>query len=553
MDEEAQVKILKNKKRGSAIAYALVIISMISIILASVVQFVASQAKGAYQVQSKEQAFQIAEAGVNFYRWYLAHQTDGRTALQVRDFWQSTSPYPYGLEPNGDGGFNDYDREYVDGQGGVIGKYSISVEPPDVGSTIVNVTVTGWTYKHEYTKRSIKVRFRRPSWSENSVLANDFMRFGEGTMVNGKIHSNLGIRFDGVATNVVSSSLNAAVDPDHGGNAEFGVHTHRNIAPITGFDDSQRPLEAPPNAVTQRADIFNAGRKFPAPQIDFSSVVSDISYMRTQAAKKFDNSGQGRRIILKTDGTFDVCKVEAFDSGTNGITKYAGVIAGATGVYAVTNGSVCSGATVCCNNGTVACNWISDSKHAKGKCVSMANYPIPDKGIIFVANNLWLEGIINNKNVTLVAAELSDEPGYTSGNKNVFLGMDNLLYTILSGDTPDIIGVIAQKNVEIIKDSLNVLTIDAALLAKEGRVGRVNYGSSNKSTITVNGSIATNIRYGFAYTGTAYDCGSGVKVGDGYCFRKLNFDNNLLYHPPPYFPTGTQYAIDLWEEVPPKN
>jgi hypothetical protein len=29
----------------------------------------------------------------------------------------------------------------------------------------------------------------------------------------------------------------------------------------------------------------------------------------------------------------------------------------------------------------------------------------------------------------------------------------------------------------------------------------------------------------------------------------LNFDNNLLYYPPPYFPTGTEYSIDLWDEL----
>ncbi len=539
-----KITIANEKKKGSAIAYALVIIAMVSIILASVVQFVANQAKVAYQTQSREEAFQIAEAGVNFYRWYLAHQTDGKTAMQVRAFWQGTSPDPLGLRSN-----SPYEREYVDEQGGALGRYSIVVSPPDPSSTIVNVVVTGWTYKYPGTKRSIKVRFRRPSWSENSVLANDFMRFGEGTTVNGKIHSNSGIRFDGVATNVVSSSLSTFDDPDHSGGSEFGVHTHVNVPPATGVNDNQRPLEALPNAVSQRIDVFKGGRQFPTPQIDFASVVSDISFMRSQATVKFDNSGAGRRIILKTDGTMDVCKIDSFDNSTNAISKYSGLVAGATGAYAGTNGTSCSGAnatTVCCNNTTIPCNWIANGTHAKGKCLSMTNYTIPNNGVVFVANNLWLEGTISNKRVSLVAAELSDEPGYTGGGKSVFLGMDNLLYTNFNGN--DIIGVIAQKDVEIIRNSLTNLTIDGALLAKEGRVGRVAY-TSNKSTITVNGSIATNVRYGFAYVGNDYNCGGGVFVGDGYCFRNLNFDNNLLYFPPPYFPTGTQYSIDLWEEL----
>ncbi len=537
-------KLIINNKKGSAIAYALVIIAMISILLSSMIQFIANNSKSSFQVQSKEEAFQIAEAGVNFYRWYLAHETDGRTAMQVRDFWQNTSPYPYGVN-------HQFDREYVDAQGGAIGKYSINVSNPDPSSTIVDVIVEGSTYKYPTVKRTIKVRFRRPSWSEDSVLANDFMRFGEGTVVNGKIHSNSGIRFDGIATNIVSSSLSTIDDPDHTGGIEFGVHTHVNVPPATGVNDNQRPLEAPPNAVAQRIDVFRAGRVFPAPQIDFASVVSDISYMRSQASQKFDNSGAGRRIILKADGTFDVCKVNSYSSTTNAITDYAGITVGASGAYAATNGSVCSSpTTVCCNNGTIACNWIANGTHSKGKCLSMDNYPIPNKGIIFVANNIWLEGTVSGRRVSLVAAELSDEPvgggvANTGGNKSVFLGMNNLLYSTFDGS--DIIGVIAQKDVEVIKDSQSNLTIDGALLAKEGRVGRNSYGS-NKSTITINGSIATNNRYGFAYVGNTYNCGGGVTVGDGYCFRNLNFDNNLLYYPPPYFPTGTQYSIDKWEE-----
>jgi hypothetical protein len=50
--------------------------------------------------------------------------------------------------------------------------------------------------------------------------------------------------------------------------------------------------------------------------------------------------------------------------------------------------------------------------------------------------------------------------------------------------------------------------------------------------------MATNLRYGLAYSD-----------GTGYTNRILIFDNNLLYWPPPYFPTGTEYSIDLWEEL----
>jgi hypothetical protein len=90
-------------------------------------------------------------------------------------------------------------------------------------------------------------------------------------------------------------------------------------------------------------------------------------------------------------------------------------------------------------------------------------------------------------------------------------------------------------------------------LAQTGRVGREFYtGGScgcgshscedHKNTITVYGAIASNQRYGFAWI-------DGCPRDTGYLNRNIYFDNNLLYYPPPYFPTGSQYLLDLWEEL----
>lgn len=526
----------KNKhttKKGSALAMALVMIVVVSIILTSLLGYITSQVHYSKDRVEREKAFQVAEAGVYYYRWYLAHEISGKTAEQIKDFWETVGPgCPTGV-------CSTYEADLKDPEGSVIGKYSLEITKPQLGSTIVVAKSTGWTYKNPYIKRVVQVRFRRPSWSENMVLANDDIRFGSGTTVNGKIHSNKGIRFDGVATNVVSSSLASYNDPDHSGANEFGVHTHSGAG-----------SESPPNPVLSRPAIFQAGRQFPVAEMSFSGVISDISYMRTRAiasGTKFDNSGAGRRIILKADGTFDMCKVNSYsvnnsggsyDSDTNGITNYNGVVWGATGSYSSTNGNSCTTSS-CCYQGNCPHMYANQNR---GHCSSMTpDIAIPNNGVIFVANNVWLEGTINNKRVSVVAAELSDEPTpsgvtNTGGNKNVYIGMGNLLYT--NADGSDILGVIAQKDVETIRNSLTNLTIDAALLAKDGRVGRNYYDGITRSSITLNGALATNLRYGFAYTD-----------GTGYQIRNLNFDNNLLYYPPPYFPTGTEYFIDQWDEL----
>ncbi len=475
--------------KGSILIYGLVIMFMVSVVMTSIISFIAGQTKYSLQIHAREQAFQIAESGIHFYRWYLAHQVEGRTAQQVADFWSTGSPY---------GVSDPYVATYRDPSGDLVGEYSLDVTPPDPGSTIITVRATGFTYKYPGLVRIIEVRFRRPSWSESAVLANDVMRFGAGTEVYGKIHSNNGIRFDGVAHNLVTSSLSTYDDPDHNGGNEFGVHTH---------DAPTDPL--PPAAVPSRADVFEAGRSFPEAAVDFNGVLGDLSVMKAaaQASSSYflpaGTSAAGRQIILKTNGTYDVCKVRTVNTGYS-ITQYAR------------------------NAGAGSCGACS------GQCAP-TNYPIPDDGVIFVEGNTWVSGTINDRRVTVVAGNLLG-----GAAPSVYI-LNDIRYT--NTDGRDILGIIGQNHIEIGYASENDLRIDAALLAQQGRVGREHYSSpknlnpDTKTTITVNGAIATNQRYGFAWTD-----------GTGYQNRNLYYDNNLLYYPPPYFPTGTQYEMDLWQE-----
>jgi len=456
--------------------YGLVITAVVQIILVSIMSFITSNIRYSLQIKAREQAFQIAEAAIGDYRWYLAHNVEGKTTSQIQAFWDGGTARGVGTP---------YEADYSDPVDGVVGRYRVEVIPPEAGSTIAIVKATGWTYKYPTRQRIIQVRLRRPSWSEHTVMANDFMRFGSGTEVYGRIHSNAGIRFDGVAHNTVTSSVATYNDPDHGGGNEFGVHTH---VPPTD------PL--PPTAVPSRSDVFEAGRTFPASTVDFNGVLGDLNYMKSEANSGngvyFSGAGvnnRGTHIELRTDGTFRARQVRNYNAAYS-ITAYNG---------------------------------------------SWNTYTIPDDGVIFVEDNVWLYGTINDRKVTVVAADLGGGPA-----PSVYI-LNDIRYT--NTDGRDVIGVIGQNNIEIAWASESDLRIDAALLAQQGRVGREHYTSKgyspdNKSVITVNGAIATNLRYGFAWTD-----------GTGYQNRDLYYDNNLLYYPPPYFPTGTEYEMDLWEEL----
>ncbi len=508
---------MKNKKyknnRGSSLVFIVVIATIGATILTGLSIFIASQNKNSHRVSHEEQSFQIAEAGIYWYRWYLAHTVEGKTVQQKREFWESGNPY--GVD-------EPYEAEVSDPEGGVLGKYKLEVTAPGVDSTIVIVKSTGWTYDAPNVKRTIQVRFRQPAWCEFAVVADDFMRFGEGTEVYGMVHSNKGIRFDGYAHNVISSHVPDFDDPDHGGDPEFGVHTH--VSPVD-------PL--PPNPVPDRPDVFGAGREFPDPEKNFNALIANFSLMKEQA-----NTADGL-YLGETTTTVEQCRwvLRLVGWRLRWVWECEDVQVPVEGYHLVLKTNPAHSVDV-----SMVLDYNTSSYEIEEE-TEPVNYPLPENDIIFVENFTWVEGNIDGDHLTIAAADLSPDPVY----KDIYLTNDILYADKVGGDEdgPDVLGLIAQNNVSVGLYSEDDLEIDAALLAQKGRVGRNHYlwptwpvDYVHRDTITVYGSIVTKLRYGFAWTD-----------GTGYNIRNLHFDNNLIYFPPPFFPTGDKYQIDLWEEL----
>lgn len=443
----------------------------------------------------REQALQIAEAGIDYYRWHLAH-----ASTDYQDGTGQPGPYVHTF----------YDKDGIE-----IGAFTLEITPPLPGFTLVRIKSTGTVLSDPTVSRSIVVQLAIPSFAKYAIAANDNMRFGPGTEVFGPIHSNGGIRFDGLAHNIITSAKDRYDDPDHTGNMEFGVHTHVNPPPASGTNDTFRAAEAPPSGVASRADVFMIGRSFPVPAIDFVGLTTDLAQIKSDAqasGKYLSSSGaSGYRILFKVNDTFDVYRVNNLMSPPSGCSAVSGQTGWGTWTIRTTG---------------------------SGNQTFIGNYPITTNGLIFVEDNVWVEGQINTARVTLAAGRFPDNastrPSITVNN--------NLLYTNYDGQ--DVLALIAQGNINAGLGSLNDLRIDAALIAQNGRVGRYYYESDcgtgyDRNSITLYGMIGTNIRYGFAYTD-----------GTGYNTRNIIYDANLLYGPPPSFPlTSDQYQIVSWDEV----
>ncbi len=484
-----------NKNSRGVVLLNVLIFSMLAI---SLVTFFMSWASTSIRLAKstlyKEQAFQIAEAGIDYYRWHLAHNSN-----DFKDGTLINGPYTHV--------FNDKD-------GNPIGSFILTITPPIVGSTIVTIKSEGRVDSYPSIKRTIETRLAIPSFAKFAIVANDFMRFGEGTEVFGPIHSNGGVRFDGLAHNLVTSAVTSFDDPDHTGGSEFGVHTHVNTS-NSSVNDAFRPLEAPPTTpVPNRSDVFLVGRQFPVPQSDFTGITNDLSVIKTNAVsngKYLAPSGKlGYHIILKTNDTYDLYKVTNLTSAT----------------------SSCSS-----NSNSGDSTWGTWSIKSSNGETFVGNYNNPANGLIFVEDNVWVDGKINTARLTIAAGLFPDS---VSTRKNIFINKD-LLYTNYDGK--DIIGLISQQDITVGMESSDTLRIDAALMANNGKVGRHYYSNQcspyhTRSGLTLYGMIGSNKRYGFAYTD-----------GTGYDTRTIIYDANLLYGPPPSFPlTSDKYSTISWDE-----
>lgn len=514
------MKNLRTKSGGYLLVQVLVFGAIAVIIIGGLITFAAANIKLGRRVVLSEQAFQLAEAGLEYYRWHLAH-----------------APADY---TNGTGLPGPYIEELHDTNGNLVGSFSLDIQAPPLGSTLVTIRSTGIPAADPTVRRTILSRLAVPSFANFAVAANSFMRFGPGTEIFGPIHSNNGIRFDGLAHNLVTSALTYFDDPGHsesgGQRWEFAVHTHVDPPPGSGVNDAFRPLEAPcspppsnchqtvvnPNPVQPRPDVFRAGRSFPAPTVEFSGITTDIAQMKTDAQAngfyRATSTAAGFLVSLGANGNFNLYRVNSVQSNPSGCTAPTNPAQPGWGTWSIASTTL------------------------------IGTYAYPGNGLMFFEDHLWVEGQIDGQRLTIVAATI---PDISANLRRSITINNNLLYTNYDGT--DVIALIAQDNINAGLQSADNLRIDAALIAQNGRVGRYSYsatqcgGTRNRASITLYGTIITAQQYGFAYVGSSPSCSA---VGNGYCLRNITYDAFLLYTPPPFFPRIEDFhEVIFWKEV----
>ncbi len=475
-------------KKGSILTFVLVFGFVFLILFGGLVSLIIGQHRIFQKKSAYDSAIHIAEAGLNYYRWHLAHSPkDFCDGLPVSDPKCQTAPY------------GPFERDYKDPEGNIIGKFSLKITPTTNCLPVALIESTGWDIKFPELKRTASVKWGKPSLTKYSFLTNNNAWFGGDEELKGPFHSNGGIRMDGE-----QNSLSTSAREKYICGSEHGCSQSKCNSPCRWIAQG---CECP--GIWGEGEGEESGLwSFPVPLIDFALITRDLAALKTESQNSglyFAPSGaHGYHIKFLSGGGFYLYKVTRLKSAVWG-----------------------------CNIDN-RCFWESNDIDRE-TLLGFYNFP-PQCAPIFVEDRLWVDGDIKGR-ATIAAAKLPEIP--TSMKKIIINGNINYM------DANSVLGLISQSDILVPYYSPNRLEIKAVLLAQKGSVYRYYYPRGSyaiRDYIETYGSIISNKIWTFTWVN------SQGKVISGYRETEMSYNPDLTYSPPPYFPVSGDYETFQWEE-----
>lgn len=468
-------------QRGYLILVALVFGAVLLTSLGGLSMFVLSQNRLHSRLSAQAQALTLAEAGIEYYRWHLAH-------------------YPEDTQ-NGTGAPGPYTIAYDDPETGSAGSVSLSIDANEwCGQlTSVDIEATGVPSSDTTVSRTISARYARPSVGSYSYIVNDSVWAGDDRVINGPYHSNGGVRMDGTANADVTSSLST-----WSCTSSYGCSPSQSAAPgVVGSGPNQ--------------NLWS----WPVPQVNFAGISADFGSLKT---------------LAQSDGVYYARYSSGTNQNNNSYWRGYHIIFNANGTMTVRRVSTLT------NLGVTPLNTADDTDDwaliASESAYETRTIP-SDCGLIFVEDNVWVEGTIPSK-VTLVAANVVN----AGVAPNAYL-LNNIQYGATDGS--DGFTLMAEHNVLVSPSAPNSMTLNGIFIAQDGAFGMNAYDSctyaDKTGTLTILGTTVSAKRTGTQWT--SY-CGSYNK---GFQNRVDAFDRNMASDPPPFTPVvSADYELMDWRE-----
>lgn len=493
-------------------------------------------------VQSQK-AFNIAEAGINYYLWHLSHNSN--------DYFDGTGSCTgtpkYTPAPSGCGG---YVHNYLDDNAIIEGTFTLYIQAQGGGSTIANVRSVGQV-KGTNIIRTVQAQIGAASFASYGVVSDSALWFGNTESATGPVHSNQGVRMDGANSDVVSANNLTYTPAFQNGGCGGSNCSHPGV-----WCDST--ILSPVNCNTRSKTDW----LFPTPTVDFAQVTSSLCTMKQIATANNAANACTQTPAVRTAGYLPQRCVSGSGNSCSFSTARGYLIElNSNGTYNLYN--------VNAEDDTKATYTL-----ALAPQLVASNIIIPLSGVIFAEDNVWVRSNPTyHGRVTIGAGRLAQ----ANNNANIVVASP-LAYSTKNGS--DAIGLVAEDSIYIAPyappapggGAFN-FEVDGALLAESGSVtfGERGNFSSNAAgyrlnparcvkgwtnanqTFTFYGSVATRQTWTWTWL-VGNQCGdSALDPVNGYISgienNNTQYDYNLLYGPPPSYPITSGYNIISWREV----
>ncbi|OGG71215.1 hypothetical protein A3F27_01655 [Candidatus Kaiserbacteria bacterium RIFCSPHIGHO2_12_FULL_53_13] len=477
------------RARGITVILVLAFMGIFALLLGTVTSYVLEQGKYGRALYAREQALHVAESGLEYYRWFLAHNpgilTSG-TGL--------VSPDTYAVD---------------DPEGGELGSATITATANMQCGEVqwIDLTSRGVSNANTGFPRTLLARYIRPSVGEYSYLLNSNVWAGADRNIFGPYHSNKGIHMDGTNNSNVTS----------------GVSTW-TCNSAAGCSPSQ-----------SKPGIFGNGSgsslwSYPVAPVSFAGMAADFPNLKAKAET------YGLMLATTSVQLVGVQQGSAFDPVGNNERKGFHLVFNSDGTVAVYRVNNTSGAQSIHSDDLT--RWQNDY-HTITDETLVGTYTAPSGcSVIYSEAKTWIEGTVSGK-IIVVAADDGDF------SPDIILN-GNINYAATDGTTG--LTAIAEHSVLIPLVVPDEMSIRGIYVAQTGYFGRNLYDCTYspydvRTSLTQNGTIVSNLS-----TGTQWLYGWCGEIS-GFLTRTDSYDRLLAFSPSPFTPTATStYRLVLWRE-----
>jgi len=491
---------------GVTIMMVIAFMGIFLLIMGTVTSYAFQQAKYGRALYGREQAISVAEAGLEYYRWFLAHNPDNLT--------------------NGTGQPGPYTYTVNDPEGGVVGQAALTVAGNSACGVIQSIDITsrGTSDLNPGFPRTLAARYMRKSVAAYSYLLNSNVWAGSDRVITGPYFSNGGIRMDGSNNSDVLSPVSSWICTS----SYNCVPTQNNAPGVVGSGSGSALWQWGANVSS----------------VNFAGIGANLGNLKTSAqtagglyfAPASGAANQrGYHLIFNSDGTVTVRRVSA----TIGVPSYSSDT----------------------NDLSRSYGWTTREYSIIKTETLVGTYTVPSScSLIFVEDRAWIEGVVKGK-VTLVVATPLD--GVAAVVPTSVYITNNITYA--SNDGTAGLTVIAEDSINISLLSPATMELHGIFVAQGGLYGRnlytadhsictnglqycvdsvsASYSPYTKRTLlTTEGTVVSKLR-----TGTSWNC-SGTYCS-GYQTRVDAYDQLQATNPPPFTPSASaDYSFVLWRE-----